>query len=227
MWRPSGAWVCCTPSLRASCGPAIGHATRGTHASRCPTEHRSSDGGALESSAPRPSLWLAGLLLLIAALALADLALDGPMPMTSPHLWLEVAFVLLCLVSAGWLGRAWLLAEGSLAKVRASLVAHQVERDLWRRRAENALHGLGAAIDDQFTQWQLTPAEKETALLLLKGLSHREVASVCGRSERTVRQHAIAVYRKSGLAGRAELSACFLEDLMLPAPGSAAAPPEE
>jgi len=36
------------------------------------------------------------------------------------------------------------------------------------------------------------------------------------RSERTVRQHAVAVYRKSGLAGRAELSAFFLEDLLLP-----------
>jgi hypothetical protein len=31
-----------------------------------------------------------------------------------------------------------------------------------------------------------------------------------------VRQQAIAVYRKSGLAGRAELSAFFLEDLLLP-----------
>jgi hypothetical protein len=31
-----------------------------------------------------------------------------------------------------------------------------------------------------------------------------------------VRQHAVSVYRKSGLAGRAELSAFFLEDLLLP-----------
>ncbi len=39
------------------------------------------------------------------------------------------------------------------------------------------------------------------------------------RSERTVRQHAIAVYSKSGLAGRAELAAFFLEDLLLPQQG--------
>lgn len=37
-----------------------------------------------------------------------------------------------------------------------------------------------------------------------------------GRSERTVRQHAIAAYQQSGLGGRAELSAFCLEDLMLP-----------
>lgn len=61
-----------------------------------------------------------------------------------------------------------------------------------------------------------TPTEKQVALLLLKGLGLREAADVLGRSERTVRQHAVAVYKKSGLSGRAELSAFFLEDLLLP-----------
>jgi hypothetical protein len=40
--------------------------------------------------------------------------------------------------------------------------------------------------------------------------------TVLDRSERTVRRHAVSVYRKSGLAGRAELLAFFLEDLLLP-----------
>jgi hypothetical protein len=31
-----------------------------------------------------------------------------------------------------------------------------------------------------------------------------------------VRQHAVSVYRKSGLAGRAELAAFFFEDMLLP-----------
>ena len=53
-------------------------------------------------------------------------------------------------------------------------------------------------------------------MLLLKGLGHKEAASVLDRSERTVRQHAVSVYRKSGLSGRAELAAFFLEDLLLP-----------
>ena len=35
-------------------------------------------------------------------------------------------------------------------------------------------------------------------------------------SERTVRQQSLAVYRKAGLTGRAELSAFFLEDLLAP-----------
>ncbi|MCP4037721.1 MAG: LuxR family transcriptional regulator, partial [bacterium] len=74
-------------------------------------------------------------------------------------------------------------------------------------------------IDAQFDRWSLTPTERQVALLLLKGLGHKEVAATLDRSERTVRQHAIAVYRKSGLGGRAELAAFFLEDLLLPADG--------
>ena len=45
------------------------------------------------------------------------------------------------------------------------------------------------------------------ALLLLKGQSHKQIAYNSGRSESTVRQHAAAVYEKSGLGGCAELAA--------------------
>ena len=75
---------------------------------------------------------------------------------------------------------------------------------------------LGEEIDAQLRVWSLTPAEREITLLLLKGYGHKEIAVLLERSERTVRQHAVAVYRKSGLSGRAELSAFFLEDLLLP-----------
>ena len=57
-------------------------------------------------------------------------------------------------------------------------------------------------------------AEREIGLLLLKGLSLKEVADVRGTSERTVRQQAQQLYRKGGLAGRTELAAYFLEDLL-------------
>jgi DNA-binding NarL/FixJ family response regulator len=78
------------------------------------------------------------------------------------------------------------------------------------------LRGLGEAIDRQFVRWHLTPAEREVGLLLLKGLSHKEAAAARSTSETTIRQQALAIYRKSGLRNRSELSAFFLEDLLLP-----------
>jgi DNA-binding CsgD family transcriptional regulator len=86
----------------------------------------------------------------------------------------------------------------------------------WRTDMRELLKGLGAAIDAQFDRWGLTLAEREVAMLLLKGLSHKEIAAVRGGSELTARQQARAVYAKANLSGRAALSAFFLEDLLLP-----------
>ncbi len=60
--------------------------------------------------------------------------------------------------------------------------------------AQDLMRGLGSAIDQQFDRWSLTPAEKDVALMLLKGFSHKEVAELRGRAERTVRQQAITIY---------------------------------
>ena len=60
----------------------------------------------------------------------------------------------------------------------------------------------------------MTQAEMEVGMLMLKGFSHPEIADVRAASERTIRDQARAVYRKSGLARRSELSAFFLEDLL-------------
>lgn len=87
----------------------------------------------------------------------------------------------------------------------------------WRADMRELLRGLGEAIDGQFERWGLTPAEREVALLMLKGLSHKEIASVRDSSERTVREQARAIYGKANLSGRAALSAFFLEDMLLPA----------
>lgn len=86
----------------------------------------------------------------------------------------------------------------------------------WRSDMRTLVQGLSQAIDAQFERWQLTPAEREVALLMLKGLSHREIAIARDTSERTIRQQAQAIYAKANLSGRAALSAFFLEDLLLP-----------
>ena len=61
----------------------------------------------------------------------------------------------------------------------------------------------------QFDRWKMTQAEIQVGMLMLKGLSHQEIADVRATSERTIREQARAVYRKSGLTSRSELSAFF------------------
>jgi len=147
-----------------------------------------------------------------------DLVLDQPTNWLSFHAIFETVLIVgaLLLATTLWLG--WWRAERSVAELRSSLNARSAERDAWRASARVALEGLAEAVNAQFTKWGLTPAEREVALLLLKGYSHKQAAQATGRNERTARQHASSVYQKAGLAGRAELAAFFFEDLMLPVP---------
>jgi DNA-binding CsgD family transcriptional regulator len=168
----------------------------------------------------RGRLALSALLLAVAAGGGADLALDRDAGLY--HAAFETGLLALSLGAIAWLWIGWARTRRSLARSRAVSESQRAERDAWRARAETLLRGLGAEIDAQLARWELTPAEREVALLLLKGFGHKEIAALQDRSERTVRQHAVAVYRKSGLAGRAELAAFFLEDLLLPPSGDRA-----
>lgn len=123
-----------------------------------------------------------------------------------------------------------LRASGARAeRLATALDGTRADLRRWREQAGQMFAGLGALIDKQFSEWDLSPAEREVALLLLKGLSLKEIAVVRRASEPTVRQQAQAVYRKADLTGRAELSAFFLEDLLQPLEGHGAAesPPQK
>jgi len=67
---------------------------------------------------------------------------------------------------------------------------------------------------EQFSKWGLTVSESEVSLLLIKGLSMKEIAEVRQVKEKTVRGQATAIYAKANCAGRHELAAYFIEDLM-------------
>jgi DNA-binding CsgD family transcriptional regulator len=146
----------------------------------------------------------------------ADLMMDRPATWLSFHVIFETVMVAGALVMATTLWLGWWNSAHSAANLRRSLEAQSLERDAWKASAHVALEGLGRAIDTQFRSWRLTPTEREIALMLLKGYGLKEIAALTARSERTVRQHASVVYDKAGLAGRAELAAYFLKDLMLP-----------
>jgi DNA-binding CsgD family transcriptional regulator len=92
---------------------------------------------------------------------------------------------------------------------RLKAEVHQ-ERDKTARLSGDLL----AVMRGQFADWGLSPSECEVALLLIKGLSMKEISSAREVKEKTIRQQATSVYAKSGYAGRHELVAHFIEDLM-------------
>lgn len=169
-------------------------------------------------AANRRTLLATALLLgVISVLGITDIILDDPGAAFTPHIVVEIVLLTASLGMMGFLIRRWLLTGRELTATRLEAARAHDEADEWRRKSSALLKGLGRQIDDQLRTWELTRAEREVALFMLKGFSHREIADLLSKSERTVRQQAAVVYEKSGLDGRAQLSAFFLEDLLLPA----------
>ncbi|HEY0351501.1 MAG TPA: LuxR C-terminal-related transcriptional regulator [Gemmatimonadales bacterium] len=201
----------------------------GVHPTSPPTPPLELEGGEVGPVSPRLPLLLIVVLTLNVIGGTTALLLDHPRTWRSFHVVFEATNIVLSLTCTLILWSGWWRTAHDLGRTRTSLAvtqrtlaARQAERDAWRHSANEALAGLGQAIDRQFRAWQLTPAEWEVAILLLQGYGHKVIAAQTGRSERTVRQHAVAVYEKAGLGGRAELAAFFLPDLIVPdgyAPG--------
>jgi DNA-binding CsgD family transcriptional regulator len=159
----------------------------------------------------------------VALLAALDLASDLGQGTTVRHVLAEGGVFLVGMIGAIFMARRLMLVLQSERAAREEalvladrLEASEAEAARWRDETRDLLEGLGAAIARQFERWALSPAEREVGLLLLKGLSHKEVAEVRSITEATARQQARAVYKKAGLSGRNDLAAFFLEDLLLP-----------
>lgn len=152
----------------------------------------------------------------ITAIILFDMIADTNEKGFSWHVFTEA---IIGILSAG--GFAWLVvtlktSEENLKIVTKNLTKLNEESQQWRKEAEILINGLSDSIDKQMGKWGLSKAEKEIALLLLKGLTIKEISSLRETSEKTVRAQTLSIYSKSGLSGRSELSAFFLEDLLSP-----------
>ena len=176
----------------------------------------------LEETWERNPLLEFALFALIAVLMLADLVADaGGSENDLVHLALEASVMVAAGAGVLRLWGAVLESRQRSTELSGRLAQARADSARWEAEARDALAGLGAAIGRQFATWGLTPAEAAVGLLLLKGLSHKEAAAARDTSERTVRQQALAVYRKAGVRSRAELSAFFLRAL----PNASVLPP--
>lgn len=67
----------------------------------------------------------------------------------------------------------------------------------------------------QFDRWGLSPAERDVALLTIKGMSVSEIAALRETSEGTVKSQNSAIYRKAGVKTRTQLVGALIEELLV------------
>ena len=161
--------------------------------------------------------WIAAVILfVIAVLASIDIYNDYFEGVALWHISIEAVVGFVALGGVFYLVRGRFKLQHSLAREQQFSKDLQAEAKKWKQVSEKYVKGLSIEIENQLDRWDLTEAEKEVSFLLLKGLSIKEIAEVRSTSTQTVRSQTNAIYSKSGLSGRSELSAFFLEDLLLP-----------
>ena len=114
--------------------------------------------------------------------------------------WIEISASVGLIVSVGI---SWALLRQSLHRTR---------------KAETYVSEISGAFMDmvssRFDEWDLTPAQRDVALFLIKGLSTSEMAKVRGTSDGTIKAQTNAIYRKAEVTSRAQLVSLLIDDLM-------------
>lgn len=159
---------------------------------------------------------IAGILLTVAILVGFDIFTDSREGVILWHVLVEGFIGFIAVAGVFYLLRGTVKLRHRLRQEIDDFSAFKREAEAWRADSRKYVDGLALAIDQQLTRWKLTVAEKEVAFLLLKGLSLKEIADIRKTTEKTARVQSMAVYSKAGISGRSELSAFFLEDLLLP-----------
>ncbi|MEL6979989.1 MAG: helix-turn-helix transcriptional regulator [Pseudomonadota bacterium] len=100
-----------------------------------------------------------------------------------------------------------------------AFTGYEMRRMLTRqKRLEEQVSAASGAFQDvlhaHFERWALTEAERDVALLAIKGLTIAEIAAMRQSREGTVKAQCSAIYRKAGVTGRPQLISLFIEELM-------------
>lgn len=151
---------------------------------------------------------------LVAVASGLDLITDLSHGATFAHIIKEAVIMMLSLIALLWLVYGLRLQKQEIEQLRQELLqADQLKQDAGDYVIKNRQQ-MGEVIRMQFADWELTSSEQEVGMLLLKGLSLKEVSMVRNTLEKTVRQQASSIYKKAGLPGRHAFAAWFIEDLL-------------
>jgi len=162
----------------------------------------------------RNELYAIIFLIIIALTNLVDFVADFQEGSDLYHILLEAVIVILSMLGITWLIHEVVSRRRQMEQLKIKLEKSNQSLAASRKHIKKLGQEYLKVIQAQFSEWRLSPSEKEVAILLLKGLSFEEIASVRQTKEKTVRQQASSIYRKSGLSGRHEFAAWFFEDFL-------------
>lgn len=103
---------------------------------------------------------------------------------------------------------------GSVVVEFSALQKMQSQRTRLERSLQIAKGKMQTVIDTYFTDWGLTPAEMDVAILAIKGFSIAEISNLRQAQEGTVKTQLTSIYKKAGVTGRNQLGSLLIEDLM-------------
>lgn len=159
--------------------------------------------------------WIfSGLLVVIITLLVLDAWEDLSHGASLSHILEETVLVAICLGGLVYLWRRYFRFKTENIHMRREVGRLRDDLAAYKRETAHLIEELSARIESQLRSWGLTEAEQSVCMLALKGLSTKEIATARATAEKTISQQLTSIYGKSGLRGRAELAAFFLEDLM-------------
>ena len=130
------------------------------------------------------------------------------------HVWHEVLMFAFTVFGIIALSIKITKQRKKLSLLKDELDQEKTTNTEWRAKSLGAATLIRKLIDEQFALWHLSQSEKDVALLLIKGFAMKEIAEIRSTQEKTVRQQAMSIYKKSSLSGRQQLAAFFLEDIL-------------
>jgi DNA-binding NarL/FixJ family response regulator len=156
------------------------------------------------------------LFVVIVFLLVWDIAEDLAAGTTIVHVLMESLMMLVAAFGALYFWNQYRVAKQAAKALKRDLKRARAEAAHWQEKEQDLLNRLREAVEQQFTQWDFSPSQKQIALYLLKGMSLKEIAQIKGSTFTSIRQQAHVLYHQAGLGGRAELSAFFLGGLLPP-----------
>ncbi|QFT81958.1 Bacterial regulatory protein, LuxR family [Roseovarius sp. THAF27] len=128
------------------------------------------------------------------------IASNAPSFLDLTHLFFEV-------FSAGALILAIRILVRQLRWLQARNTKQSESLSFLRGEMDSFVHG-------KFDEWNLTSAERDIAMYMLKGLSIAEIAAARSTAEGTVKAQTSNIFRKTGVASRMELMSLFMDEFL-------------